>query len=249
MKKNIIISLVAILIAIFTTGNVQAAKKLVVGTNAAYAPFEFVDDSGKIVGLDPDLITAVAKQAGYEVEIKDMDFDGLIPAVGLNQIDVIAAGLVITKERQKKVSYTQAYSDESLVLVVKESENNIKTLKDLQGKSIGVETGTTSADIANGVKGAKVVNLDSSTVFVHLVEGKVDAIKQTEAVAKYYINVTNKNNKLKIVGDSLVKKNANLIAFAVNKKNTKLLKELNGAIDELKKNGTYKNISEKWFGK
>jgi polar amino acid transport system substrate-binding protein len=248
--KKICLYILTLLITTFVTTSVFAVtKSLVIGTNAAYAPFEFINTKGKIDGFDIDLIKAVVEQAGFKesVLIKDMEFTGLIPSLVSKKIDVIAAGMVITAERQKAVSFTSPYADEGLVIVTT-NDANFTTLEDLAGKKVGAEMGTTSADLAKTIKGAEVIEYDASDIFVNLSSKKVDAIIQTEAVAKYYIKTTKKNN-LKTVGSNLLPTDkTNQLGFAVNLENKELLSKLEKALKEVKENGTFDKIYKKWFG-
>ncbi|MDR2527003.1 MAG: transporter substrate-binding domain-containing protein, partial [Rickettsiales bacterium] len=236
MFKKILLVLI-LLVSVFVNSGFADNKKLKVGTNAEYAPFEFYDQKNKMVGFDIDLAEIVAKKAGFSgVEFVDMKFDGLIQSLNKGDFDAIAAGLVITKDRGKKVLFTKSYAEESLVIVVKNNVNNVKTLDDLNGKKIGAEMGTTSADLAKTVSGAEVVELDTSEVFTALINNKVDAIIQTDSVAAYSI----KQGKLplKITSGSL-QDDKKLIAFAVNKKNKELLVKLDKALEDVKKDGSF----------
>jgi polar amino acid transport system substrate-binding protein len=226
------------------------AEFLRVGTNAEYAPFEFTDENGNLIGFDIDLTEAVAKQAGFEgVKWTNAKFDSLILSLMNKNFQAIAAGLVITEERSKKISFTKPYTDEGLSIVVRNNQKDVNSLKELEGKTIGAEIGTTSADLAKTIKGAKVIEFDSNTLsFDNLQTGKIDAMIQTEAVAKYTI----KDLKLPLKttsGNVLPKEKTNFVAFAVSKKDTTLLKKLNESLDELKKNGQFDKIYQKWFGK
>ncbi|MDR3289763.1 MAG: transporter substrate-binding domain-containing protein [Rickettsiales bacterium] len=244
MKK---VLLILILIFIVLT-NINAAK-LKVGTNAEYAPFEFYTKEGIMTGFDIDLMNSIASEAGYDgVEWKDMTFDGLIQSLTTKkEIDVIAAGLVITEERKQKVLYTKSYVNEALIIVVKKDKADLKTLKDLEGKKIGAEIGTTSATLAKTVKKAKVIELSTADVFTHLKEGKVDAIIQTESVARYAI--TSGGLPLKVTSENLLAtKKTNQIALAVDKKNVDLQKKLDAAMVSIRKKGVFDKIYQKWFG-
>ena len=119
-----------------------AKKKITMGTNATFPPFESVDDSGKIVGLDADIAAAIAEKLNMELVIKDMDFDSLIPAVKGGSIDFAMAGMTVTDERKESVNFTDTYAKGVQVVIVKEG-SAIKTVDDLKGKKIGVQTGTT----------------------------------------------------------------------------------------------------------
>ena len=112
------------------------AKVLRVGTEATYAPFEFQDDKSKeYIGFDMDLIRAVGKQMGYEVQIQNLSFDGLIPALEAGNIDLAASGMTITEERAKKILFSEPYYKAGISVMVKEGNNDIKSFNDLAGKA------------------------------------------------------------------------------------------------------------------
>jgi len=134
MSKKII-SLIIIGMLIMAVGLVgcgkeagPGAKVLKVGTDAGFAPFEFQDENSKeYVGFDVDLIKAMGKQAGYEVQVQNINFDGLIPALESNNIDVAIAGMTITEARSQKVNFTKPYYKSGLTIVVKNDNNTIKS--------------------------------------------------------------------------------------------------------------------------
>ena len=144
--------------------NAVARDVLRVGTEPTFAPFEFLDSATKTyAGYDMDLIRAVADKAGYDVEIINMGFDALIPALSSGTIDVIAAGVSITEERAKRVDFTTPYYTTGLsILVQKKNAGTLKTMKDLEGKRIAVQIGTTGAEKAKSIKGADVVSFNTT---------------------------------------------------------------------------------------
>ena len=133
----------------------EQPKVLKVGTEPTFAPFEFQEKGSKeFVGFDMDLIRAIGKQLNMKVEVQNMGFDALIPALNAGNIDVAAAGMSITPDRQKAVDMSDPYYVSGLTIVVNKDNNSIKGLKDLEGKGIAVQIGTTGADKAAKVKGS-----------------------------------------------------------------------------------------------
>lgn len=223
------------------------AKVLKVGTEATFAPFEFQKENSKeYTGFDMDLIRAVGKQMGYEVQIQNMGFDGLIPALESGQIDVIAAAMTITDERAKKVAFTEPYYQSGLTIVVNKNNTAIKSFKELEGKNIAVQIGTTGANEAHKVPGATVREYNSATeAYMELKTGATDAVLNDRPVNGYYL-AQGGSKDAKELPEVLQAENYGL---AVNKKNTALLEQMNKALAELKKNGEYQKIYEKWFSK
>lgn len=113
----------------------EQAKVLKVGTDAAFAPFEFQDENSKdYTGFDVDLIKAIGKQMGYQVQIQNTGFDGLIPALEAGNIDVVIAAMSITPERSAKVNFSKPYYKSGLSIVVKSGNTDINSFKALEGK-------------------------------------------------------------------------------------------------------------------
>jgi polar amino acid transport system substrate-binding protein len=225
-----------------------AAKKVLkVGSDTAYAPFEFQDEKSKeYVGFDMDLIKALGKQMGYEVQVQSMNFDGLIPALEAGNIDATISAMTITDERAKKVNFTKPYYKSGLSIMVKTDNNTIKTFKDLEGKKLAVQIGTTGADEAKKVKDAKIREFNTAPeAFLELKAGGVDAVVNDLPVNEYYIAKAG-GKDAKIVGDPL---NSESYGIATAKKNKELADKFDKALDELKKNGEYEKIYVKWFGK
>lgn len=221
-------------------------KVLRVGSETTYPPFEF-EENGKYVGFDVDLAEAVAKQIGYKFEFKSMGFDALIPALESDQIDMIAAGLNATPERAKVVNLSKIYFDKTgFVIVVNKKNNDIKNWNDLQGKKIAAQIGTIPADLAHEVPNAQAKDLDTIPQTLDEVKtGTSDATILDKGVALYYMK-QGADKDMKIVGDS---KGAQGLVFAFRKNNPELQAKVDNALEELKANGTYDKIYEKWFGK
>ncbi|MDR7866344.1 MAG: basic amino acid ABC transporter substrate-binding protein [Sporomusaceae bacterium] len=225
----------------------QQGKVLKIGTDAAFAPFEFQDEKSKeYVGFDIDLIKAIGKQMGLEVKVQGMGFDGLIPALEAGQIDAAVSGMTITDERKKKVNFSKPYYTSGLSLVVKQDNAALKEFKDLEGKRLAVQIGTTGADFAKKIKDAKVREFNTAPeAFLELKAGGVDAVINDLPVNEYYIAKSGSKDA-KIVGKPL---NSEDYGIATAKKNTELAQKIDKALDEIKKSGEYDKIYEKWFGR
>jgi polar amino acid transport system substrate-binding protein len=222
-------------------------KVLKVGSDTAFAPFEFQDEaSKKYVGFDIDLMEAVGKQLGYQVEIQGMGFDGLIPALEAGNIDALISAMTITPERAKKVNFSKPYYKSGLSMVVRMDNNTLKSFKDLEGKKIAVQIGTTGAEEAKKIKDAKVREFNTAPeAFMELKAGGVDAVVNDLPVNEYYIAKAGSKDA-KVVGAPLTSEE---YGIATSKKNAELGEKINKALDELKKNGEYEKIYVKWFGK
>ena len=217
-----------------------------VATEPTFAPFEFQKEgSDELAGFDMDLIRAIGKKLGYKVEIANMGFDALIPALNTGNIDVAIAGMSITDERKQAVGMSDPYYTSGLIVMVKKDNNDIKSIDDLTGKRIAAQIGTTGADKANSVKDAKVTLFNTNTESaMELTNGGVDAVINDSPVIGYYL-AQGGSEVAKTVGDVM---EAEQYGIAVKKDNTKLLEDINKALAELKKDGEYDKIYKTWFG-
>ncbi|MGL5514661.1 MAG: basic amino acid ABC transporter substrate-binding protein, partial [Sporomusa sp.] len=185
-------------------------------------------------------------QMGMEVEIVNIGFDGLIPALEGGQIDAVASGMTITEERSKKVNFSKPYYKSGLSIIVRADNNTINGFKDLEGKRIAVQIGTTGAAEAQKIKDAKVREFNSaSEALLELKAGGADAVVNDLPVNEYYL-AKGGSKDAKLVGEVL---SSEEYGIAVVKKNTELVGKINKALDEIKQNGEYAKIYEKWFGK
>ena len=224
----------------------DAEKVLRVGTEPTFAPFEFQKEGSKDYdGFDMDLARAIGKQLGYKVEIVSMGFDALIPALNSGNIDVVAAGMSINEERQKAVTFSDPYYTSGLIILVNNDNNDVKSIKDLEGKRIACQIGTTGEKMARSVANAKVTAFNTNDEAVMELKNKgVDAIINDSPVVGYYL-AQGGNKTMKTVGDVM---EAEQYGLAVKKGNDKLAQDINKAMIDLKKNGVYDNIYKTWFG-
>lgn len=253
MKKVLIfmmaiIAAVAMLVAGCGGGEKKAAteKVLRVATEPTFAPFEFQKEgSNEFTGFDMDLIRAIGKQAGYKVEILNMGFDALIPALNAGNIDATIAGMTITEERKAAVTFADPYYTSGLIVMVNKDNNEIKSIADLKGKRIACQIGTTGEMKSRTVEGATVVAFNTNTEAAMELKNKgVDAVINDSPVVGYYL-AQGGNATAKTVGEVM---EAEQYGIAVNKNNTQLAQDINKALAELKKNGEFDKIYKTWFG-
>ena len=243
MKKLLITVLALSLIFAFSA--VGLAQTYTVGTSAGFPPFEYVED-GEIVGFDIDLMKAIGEEMGFNVEFQDIAFDSLIPALKTGNIDIVAAGMTITEQREQAVDFTDSYySANQSVIVQEDSEMNISVL--YGDHDISVQTGTTG-DLwvtenlkDQGILTGKVQRYDTFVLCVSdLVNGNVDAVVLDEPVAQRYA----KTRPVEIVGVIVTGENYGL---AVNEGNTELLDTLNEGLERVKESGKMDELIEKHF--
>lgn len=224
----------------------EPAKVLRVGTEPTFAPFEFQKEGSKDYdGFDMDLARAVGKQMGVKVEIVNMGFDALIPALNANNIDMVAAGMSITDERKNAVSFSEPYYTSGLIIMVNKDNTEVKSVKDLEGQRIAVQIGTTGEKKARSIKDAKVTAFNTNTEAAMELKNKgVDAVINDSPVVGYYL-AQGGNATAMTVGEVM---EAEQYGLAVKKGNDKLAGDINKALTELKKNGEYDKIYKTWFG-
>lgn len=241
MKKIIALAVILGAFMLISTG-VMGAKVLKVGNDPAFPPFESTTDKGEIVGFDIDLIKAVGAAAGYEVQIISVAWDGIIPGLVAGNYDVIVSAMTITEERAKSVNFSDPYFEASQVIVTTKKNKVINTLEELAGKKISVQLGTTGDFVVTDeVKDPIVKRFDLAPLAVQeLLNGGVDAMVIDEPVAKAYAKqFSNLQYGAKCTEE--------LYGFAIAKKNTQLLQELNAGLKKVKADGTYDKIFAKWF--
>lgn len=246
VKKWIAVAAVSVMAVTALVGcGSEQSKVLRVGSETTFAPFEFVDHD-KYVGFDVELADALAKEMGYEKsEIVSMGFDALIPALQSKNVDMIAAGMVITPERQEKVFFSEPYYDSGLVIVVRKDDNTIHDVPDLAGKQLGAQLGTTGSFFAKEQPNATVKEMDTiNQLFLELGNKGVDAVILDKPVAQYWMN-QGASKDFKIVGP-MVK--ANKLGLAVRKDDKQMQEKLTKALQTLRENGVYDKLYEKWFG-
>ncbi|HBX75320.1 MAG TPA: basic amino acid ABC transporter substrate-binding protein [Acidaminococcaceae bacterium] len=249
--KKYLLCFISILMALFVTAGCGVEKKaegpkvLKVGTEVTFPPFEFREkDSKEIAGFDMDLIRAIGKKLDMQVEILDMDFEALIPAVKRGNLNLVIAGMTITPDRQKIVDMSEPYFTSGLVLVVGKGNTAIQKPEDLKGKAVAVQIGTTGEGKAKQLPGEKVRGFKTNEeVFNALKEKTVEAIIIDEPVARYYLK---KHHPDAMIAGASFEQEAYGI---VMRRHGELTPKINKALAELKNSGEYDKIYEKWFGK
>ena len=215
---------------------------LTMGTNATFPPYEYTDENGDIIGIDAEIAAAVAEELGLKLEIKDMEFDSLIPAVQAGSIDIAFAGMTVTDERKESVDFSDTYAKGVQVIIVPEN-SKIASPDDLEGKKIGVQTGTTGDIYCTddfGQENVKQFN-NGALAVTALTQGQVDCVIIDNEPAKNFV----KSNKgLKILETSYADED---YAAAVSKENNELLKKVNEAMKTLKDNGKIDEIVSKYI--
>jgi polar amino acid transport system substrate-binding protein len=225
-----------------------AAKVVVVGTDAAYAPFESQNAKGEIVGLTIDVVNAAAKKAGIEVKFVNTPWEGIFNALGQGDRDMIASSVTITDERKQTMDFTDPYFDAVQLIAVK-GDSKIAKFDDLKKLKVGVQTGTTGDEAVTKLLGktsTAIKRFESTPLALKELEaGGVDAVVADNGVVINYV-ANNAGAKFKTVSDKAFVPEQ--YGFAVKKGNTELLGKLNQGLAGIKADGTYATIYAKYFG-
>ena len=225
-----------------------AAKVVVVGTDAAYAPFESQNEKGEIVGLTIDVVNAAAKKAGIEVKFVNTPWEGIFNALGQGDRDMIASSVTITDERKQTMDFTDPYFDAVQLIAVK-ADSKIAKFDDLKKLKVGVQTGTTGDEAVTKLMGktsTSIKRFESTPLALKELEaGGVDAVVADNGVVINYV-ANNAGAKFKTVSDKAFMPEQ--YGFAVKKGNAELLGKLNKGLAEIKADGSYAAIYAKYFG-
>ncbi len=243
MKKNLL-GIIALLLAVLMFGT-AAAETLTMGTNASFPPYEYYED-GKVVGIDAEIAAAIAEKLGMDLEIADMDFKAIIPAVTEGKIDFGMAGMTVTEERLQSVNFSDTYAIGIQAIIVKE-DSEITSYEDLAKEGaawkIGVQDSTTGDIYCTDEFGEDRVSKYAvgADAVEALKTGKVDCVIIDNEPAKAYVAA---NEGLKILDSAYAEEE---YAICVNLENTELLDKINAALQELIEDGTVANIIAKYI--
>ena len=249
MAAVLVLSMAAVLTACGgddTSGDTVVYK---VGTEPTFPPFDTTDEDQNIVGLDMDIIKAIGEDQGFEVEFENLSFDGLIPALKAGNIDIVAAGMnKDDPERQEQVDFSDAYYESQLFVAVTVDNDSITGIDSLTpDMKVAAQTGTTGAEkvkeLAEEGKIKEAVILDElDTCMMQLINGDVSAVINDKPVTEAYMK--KQPDKIKMVGEAL---NAENYGFAVQKGNQELLDMINEGLANIKADGTFDELVDKWF--
>ena len=218
------------------------AGKLTMATNATFPPYEMTTDAGDIEGIDVETAQAIADKLGLELQIDDMDFDAALLSVQQGKADIVMAGVTVTDERKAVMDFSDTYAEGIQSIIVKE-DSTIASPDDLADKMIGTQRGTTGYIYCSDDFGDDHVTPydDGLTAVQALNNGQVDAVVIDNAPAKEFVEA---NPGLKILDTAYAQED---YAIGVAKGNTELLNAINGALEELKADGTLQAIVDKYI--
>lgn len=219
-------------------------QKLVMVTSADYPPYEFRDTAtGKdeIIGFDVDIAKRIAKELGFELSLKDTDFNGIIPALQSQRADFAMAGMTPTAERKKNVDFSDMYYEAKNTIVAKKG-SNLKKTEDLIGKKVGVHLGSTQETAAKKFKGVNLEALNKTAEIIQEVKSKrIDGAIIENTIAQGFI-ASNPDLEFNII--STTEAAGSAIAFP---KGSDRIDSFNRVLKEMKDNGDIEKLVKKWF--
>ncbi len=219
-----------------------SSNTLTVVTDPTFKPFEFTDEQGNMVGIDIDIMNAVAAKMGMKVDWQNVPFDPILAGLASCQYDVSIAAITITEERQKNMLFSDPYMDAGLIVVVNATNDSIKSLDDLKGKTVAAQLGTTGEEAAKAIENVIYKPYDTyQFAFQDLANGQVDAVVADNPVALGYVK--SMDGKVKVVGDVF---NSAPYGIAFCNTKTELKDKVNAALKELIADGTIDAIVTKY---
>jgi len=225
-----------------------AAKNFVIASDASWPPMEFVDQSKNIVGFDIDLIAAIAKDQGFEYEIKNTAWDGIFAGLEGGSYDAILSSVTITDERKQKYDFSDPYFDANQAVVVRADDTTMKTEADLKGKTIGAQIGTTGAIyVTDNLKVTTLKEYDTPDLaMLDLMNGNIDGvIVDTPVAANYALQSDQFKGKAKIALEIVTNEVYGLVVQKGDPEG--ILPLFNAGLKDVKASGEYDKIRTKWI--
>jgi polar amino acid transport system substrate-binding protein len=224
------------------------ARVVVVGTDAAYAPFESQNEKGEIVGFDIDVVKAIAAKAGIEVKFVNTPWEGIFNALQQGDRDMIVSAVTITDERKQTMDFSDPYFDAQQLIAVR-NDSKVKAFADLKRLKVGVQTGTTGDEAVTKLLGKTSPNIkrfESTPLALKELESSgVDAVVADNGVVVHYV-ANNPGGNFKTVSDKEFVPEQ--YGIAIKKGNAELLGKINKGLADIKSDGTYARIYAQYFG-
>ncbi|HCX63770.1 MAG TPA: glutamine ABC transporter substrate-binding protein [Eubacteriaceae bacterium] len=250
MKKQMILVLIVLmsfaLVVGCSGGDEEADVVYDIATDTTFAPFEFQDDNGDYVGIDIDLLAAIAEDQGFEYELNPLGFNAAVAALESGQTDAVIAGMSITDERKEKYDFSEPYYDSGVVMAIDADNEEVSSYEDLEGKKVAVKVGTEGATFAESISeeyGFELTYFEESPMMYEDVKtGNAAACFEDYPVMGYGIA---QGNGLKMVTD--MEKGSSYGFAVLQGENQELLEMFDAGLENIRENGTYQEIIDKYI--
>ncbi|WP_286886856.1 amino acid ABC transporter substrate-binding protein [Aneurinibacillus sp. UBA3580] len=223
---------------------IKSEGKIKIGTEGTYAPFTFHDKSGKLTGFDVEIAEEIARRLGVKPEFIETKWDGMFAGLDAKRFDIVVNEVGIRDDRKKKYDFSDPYIVSKAVLIVHESNHDIKSFADLKGKKAGQSLTSNLTDIARA-NGAEIVPTDGFNQAIDLLAAK--RIDATVNDGLSFLDLKKQKPKVPVKKVAEQPKGSQS-GVLFRKNNPELVEAVNKALADMKKDGTYLKISKKWFG-
>ena len=245
-RRVALVGLILVLLALGAlTGCKTGSGTIVVATDATWPPMEYVDENKEIVGYDIDLMKAIAERAGFEVEFKNVAWDGIFAGLAAGEYDAIISSVTILPDRQENFDFSEPYINAGQIVVVK-ADSDITGPDALSGSTVGAQIGTTGAIEIENMDGAELKEYDEiGLAFEDLVAGRIDAVVcDTPVAADFALQREEYKAALKIVGESFTEEYYGIL---VQQGNSELLDKINEGLRAVQAEGLDDAIEADWL--
>ena len=225
-----------------------AARVLVVGTDAAYTPFESQNEKGEIVGFDIEIVKAVAARAGFEVKFVNTPWEGIFNALAQGDRDLLVSAITITDERRQSMDFSSPYFEARQLIAVRK-DSPVATFEDIRGLQVGVQNGTTGDEVVSRLQGKASPNIrrfeSTPLALKELEAGGVEAVVADNGVVAHYL-ANNTAGGFRTVSDPAFP--VEHYGIAVRKGNAELLAKIDQGLAAIRADGSYDRIHAAHFG-
>lgn len=244
MKNKFYIIFVGLLALAALAGCQGSNDALTVATDAAFPPFEFVDENKDIVGFDIDLINAIAEEADLDIKIQSVAWDPLLAGMADCQYDMAISAITITADRAEQFSFSDPYINAGQIIAVQADNDMVTSTDDLVGATIGAQLGTTGAMEIEAIPDATLKTYDTyELAFLDLMNGQIDAVIADYPTAVAFVNMN--SDDLKVVGEVFTDE---YYGIAFCKGNDELISQVNAALATLQAEGLIDELVNTWYG-
>jgi len=239
----VVISVLLITAVLLSACSSSGATKVRVASDATWPPFEMVDETTKeLTGFDIEMMTAIAKEAGLDIEFVNVGFDPLLAGMAQCQYDAAISAMTITPERQANMLFSDPYLNAGQIVTVQIANTTINSKDDLAGKTVGAQIGTTGAIEVGNIAGATLTTFDTvDLAYLALQNGQIDAVVADSPTAAGF--VAQNADKLKMVGTVFTDEN---YGIAICKTKPELQAKINQGLAAIKANGTFDALLTKY---